>query len=281
MDPELYLAYDGSINSDWVARYALRLSSNTTSRQLTLLHIMDGSLSVDGVVAKVEQLQQDCRRLAVELKISYLQQQKSVVTTLLDAVPSGKDCYCICGARATSRGKGFLAGTISQELLKARKFNTLALRVVNPGLLGCPANVMFPLCGHPRKFEAAMPFLLMLSPCIKKLVLLRVMTFNPLVFRYLSAVRARKAMLAGVSFLRDVMAEIHSMPGKCPFEMDDHVLISDDWVKEVVVQAGKVRSGLILLGASDRLLQSHFYYGNKIEQLLRRAPCDVGIYRKI
>ncbi|MGB5156140.1 MAG: universal stress protein [Desulfobacterales bacterium] len=51
--------------------------------------------------------------------------------------------------------------------------------------------------------------------------------------------------------------------------------------KEILIQTGALRSRLILLGASDRNLPSRFVYGNALEQILRKTPCDVGIYRKI
>lgn len=281
MDQVMYLAYDGSINSDWVACYAIRMCANTEHRQLTLLHILDGTATSNQVGTKLESLSAECRRHGVELKTVFLQLNKSVLATLLDFIPAGNHCYCICGARATSRGKGFLAGTISQQLLRARKFNTLALRVVNPGQLGCPANVMFPMAGHPRKFKAAMPYLMMLLPGIRKLVLLLVMAVHPLFYHYLSVTSARRRRQKGVAYLSEVMTEIGSIPGEHRFVVDDHVLVSDDWAKEILVQAGKVHAGLVLLGASERLLQSRFYYGSKIEEILRRTPCDVGIYRTL
>ena len=188
---------------------------------------------------------------------------------------------CNCGARATSRHNGFLAGTVSQKLLRMHRFNTLALRVVNPGQLGCPAAVMFPLAGHPRRFQAAMPLLHLLSPCLKRLILLRVMHINPLIFQYLPAASARRLRQEGLGYLQTVAEDIaESLEGTRP-QMDDHVLISDDWAKEIVIQAGKTRAGLVLLGASDRFLQSRFYYGSRIEQILRSSTCDVGIYRRI
>ena len=281
MDLEIYLAYDGSINGDWVARYATRLTSNTPARQLTLLHIDDKTIPAERLTAKLENIAHECQVLDIELEVRSLPQQGNVFVTLLATIPSGSDVYCVCGARATSRGKGFLAGTVSQKLLRARRFNTLAIRVVNPGLLGCPSNVMFPLAGHPRKFQAAMPFLLMLAPCIEKLTLLRVMTINTLLFRYLSTAKTKKTLREGTSYVREVMQEIAEQSSQYSFRLDDHVIISDDWAKEILIQAGKVHAGLLLLGASERFLQSRFYYGNKIEQILRRTPCDVGIYRKI
>lgn len=281
MAHQMYLAYDGSINADWVARYAVSMCAATEHRQLTLLHILDGTIASNRVASKIEGLMTECTRHRVELRTVFLRFNTSVLATLVDAVPAGHDSFCICGARATSRGKGFLAGTISQQLLRARKFNTLALRVVNPGLLGCPSHVLFPLSGHPRKFKAALPFLLLLLPCIRKLLLLRVMTVHPLVYRYLPVARARKKMRQGTAYLAEVMAEIEAIQKKPRFLVDHSVLVSDDWAKEILVQSGKVHAGLIMLGASDRLLQSRFYYGSKIEEILRRTPCDVGIYRTL
>lgn len=277
----VYLAYDGSINADWVARYAIRLTGSTPARHLTLLHIQDGTISAQRLAAKLEDIAHECQGLEVELEVRSLPLQGDVFSMLFTTIPAGKDVYCICGARATSREKGFLAGTVSQRLLRTRRFNTLAMRVVNPGLLGCPDNVMFPLAGHPRKFQAAMPFLLMLAPCIQKLTVLRVMTVNSFVFRYLSAAKARTILHEGSRYVREVMEEITQETGAYSFRLDDRVLISDDWAKEILIQAGKVHAGLLLLGASDKFLQSRFYYGNKIEQILRHTPCDVGIYRKI
>ncbi|SHO49873.1 universal stress protein [Desulfopila aestuarii] len=281
MNPVIYLAYDGSINADWVARYALRIACTVTDRRLRLVHIRDGAISGEKLAAKLERIGAECRAMEVELSISTVTLQGDVLTTLLANLPAGEDVYCLCGARATSREKGFLAGTVSQRLLRARQFNTLAVRVVNPGQLGCPANVMFPLAGHPRKFTAAMPFLSMFAPCMKKLILLRIMTVYPLFFRYLSAARARTLLRGGTGYVREVMRDIKQEMGEVGFRFDDHVLISDDWVKEILIQAGKTRAGLMMLGASDRFLQSRFFYGNKIEQILRHTPCDVGIYRKI
>jgi nucleotide-binding universal stress UspA family protein len=281
MAHQMYLAYDGSINADWVARYAIRMCAGTAHRQLTVLHILDGSLTSGRVAGKIEGLSSACTRHGVELKTVFLRFDSSVLNTLLGAIPAGKESYCICGARATSRDKGFLAGTISQKLLRARKFNTLAIRVVNPGLLGCPATMLLPLSGHPRKFKAAMPFFTMLLPCIKKLVLVRVMTVHPFLYRYLSAAQARNKIHQGTTYLAEVTSEIEAIPRNQPLLLDHQVLVSDDWPKEIVVHASKVHAGLIMLGASDRLLQSRFYYGSKIEEILRRTPCDVGIYRTL
>ena len=277
----LYLAYDGSINADWVARYGLRMARSLPERELMVVHVRDTALDQERLAAKLERLTAEGRALEVELSVLTPALKGDVVQTLLAAIPPGEEVYCLCGARVVSRGRGFLAGTVSQRLLRHRRFNTIALRVVNPGQLGCPANVLFPLSGHPRRFAAAMPLLVMLSGCVTTVTLLRIMAVHSLLYRYLSSARVKKLLHEGRVYIRAVMEDIVAVAGEDRFRLDDQVLVSDDWSKELLIQAGKARAGLLLLGASDRFLRSRFYYGSRIEQILRHAPCDVGIYRKI
>ena len=104
-------------------------------------------------------------------------------------------------AKITDRLRnGVLAGIISEKLLRCKLFNVFAIRVVNPGLLGNPGDLIFPLAGHPRGFKAAMPFFLMLVPSVHKLIVLRIMYVNPLRFRYMSAAAAAKLLGKGDTY---------------------------------------------------------------------------------
>ncbi|EKD34523.1 MAG: universal stress protein UspA-like protein, partial [uncultured bacterium] len=195
-------------------------------------------------------------------------------------IPPGENSYCLCGARIAPRGRGFLAGTVSERLLRSRKFNVMAIRVVNPGLLGRPTNLLFPLAGHPRGFAAAMPFLRMLAPSLAGLHLLRVMEVNPFFFRYISTGAVRQRLTEGREYLNRASAEIRSETGAANLHLDRHVVLSDDWAKEILIQAGRIHASMIMLGATERNLPSRFFYGNKLERILRHTPCDVGIYRR-
>jgi len=281
MDPQLYLAYDGSINSDWVSRYAIHMASTLGNRKITLYHILDGTFAVEKIRSKIAAIEQESRAHGIEFDFEILPLKKNLYATLLDTIPATSDSYCICGARITSRGKGFLAGTISEKLLRSRSFNVLAIRVVHPGTLGRPSDLLFPLAGHPRGFKAAIPFFQMMAPNIQKLHLLRIMQVNSLRFRYLSSAAAKKLRQQGVDYVRLVGDEVQRQIGELSYHIDSHVVVSDDWPKEVLIQANQLKVRMILLGASDRTLPSRFFYGNKLEQILRRASCDVGIYRKI
>lgn len=185
MDRRIVLAYDGSINADWVARYAIQMAASIPCRELLLIHILDGSFTRERIEAKFAAIAAECEQHAVTCQSLIRDLSSDVFSSLLKAIPPGEQCTCLCGTRIASKGRGFLAGTIAERLLRCQRFNVLAIRVVSPGLLGCPRTLLFPLAGHPRGFQTAMPFLQMLAASVKRLYLLRVMTVNPFHFRYI------------------------------------------------------------------------------------------------
>ncbi len=281
MDRRIVLAYDGSINADWVTRYAIQAAGSLPARQLHLVHILDGSLTRERIEAKFTAIAVECEQHAVTCHSQILELSNDVFASLLQAIPPGEQYTCLCGTRVASKGRGFIAGTVAERLLRCQRFNVLAIRVVSPGLLGCPRTLLFPLAGHPRGFQTAMPFLQMLAASVKRLYLLRVMTVNPLHFRYISAVAAKKKIAEGHAYLSRIVAEIRQQTTDASWHLDRQVVLSDDWAKEILIQAGKINAGMLLLGATERNLPSRYFYGNRIEQILRTTSCDVGIYRTI
>jgi nucleotide-binding universal stress UspA family protein len=280
MDRKLVLAHDGSINADWLARYALQLAHSLPKPELMLIHILDGTLNHDQITAKFASLRDECLQRDIVCHPLIQTMSGDVFSSLKAAIPGGDHVYCLCGARIAPRRRGFLAGTISERLLHSGLCNVLAIRVVSPGLLGCPSALLFPLAGHPRGFRSALPFLELLLPSVRRLYLLRVMTMHPLLYRYISVRKAKSKIARGYDYLSRVSAEIREYLTVPPF-LDRQVTLSDDWAKEILIQAGKVSASMILLGATERSLPHRFFYGNRIEQILRSTPCDVGIYRKI
>ncbi|MDH5524259.1 MAG: universal stress protein [Desulfobulbaceae bacterium] len=281
MSLNIYLAYDGSINADWVSRYAIHMAANAASRKIVLIHILDGNYSVEKINAKIQLLEDECLAEGVELVRDIRPVTKSVYFSLLTAIPAGSENLCICGARISSRGKGFLAGTISEKLLRRKHFNVLAIRVVKPGLLGLPRQVFFPLSGHPRGLKGVMALFQLMVPQIEKVHLLRVMSVSSYWFQYMPEAKIKKMRLIGGAYLKEVLKEIRQQLDGAATHIDGTVILSDDWAKEILIQASHVQAQMIIMGASDRNLPSRFFYGNKIEQILRRTPCDVGIYRAL
>lgn len=281
MKPTIYLAYDGSINADWVARYAFNMAANGQDLQIILIHILDHTYSPDKIAKKIEAVEAECVVRGGRITSRILPLQKNVFYSLLQAIPAEEESLCVCGARISSRDKGFLAGTISEKLLRRKQFTVMAIRVVKPGILGAPKKLLFPLSGHPRGFQAAMSFFLLLAPEVERLHLLRIMKVSSLWFQYMPATFVRALQTKGFTYVNEVLKEIRQQLGESNIYLDAKVILSDDWVKEILIHASKTHAQMILMGASDRNLPSRYFYGNKIEQILRRSPCDVGIYRNI
>ncbi|MDD2463749.1 MAG: universal stress protein [Desulfobulbus sp.] len=279
MERLIVLAHDGSINADWLTEYALQFAGSLPNPQLFLLHILDNSFTHERITEKFTAISLRCSKLGINCTSLIREKIQDVFSALLASIPSGQQTFCLCGARIAPRGRGFIAGTISERLLRSAPCNVIAIRVVSPGMLGHPSTLLFPLAGHPRGFRSALPFLELLLASVRRLFLLRVMTVHPLHFRYISNERAQNKILAGFSYLNRVTAEIREHL-TLSAHLDRRVLLSDDWAKEILIQAGKLNASMVLLGATERSLPHRFIYGNRIEQILRSTPCDIALYRK-
>jgi len=275
----LYLAYDGSLNGDWISRYAIRFASHIADRALTLIHVQDGTIPAELLERKIEHLERECREEGVELVPQILPPGRNVLSTMLDVIPAGTQSYVVCGTRARPGRKPFLAGTLSEKLLRLAHFHTLAIRVVHPGLLGAPRDLLLPLAGHPRGFVSAWAFFRLFLPEVESVHLLRGMVVSPLRLRHLSSAQMRALREHGARYLATVTDEISRGRGAADFHLDTRIVLCEDWVGEILVQVSRLKANLILIGASEQALLHRVLHRNPLERLLRGTPCDVGIYR--
>lgn len=275
----IYLAYDGSLNGDWVSRYALRLAAHTEERRLTLIHILDGSIAKDQLEKKTEHLATECLTQDVDLITQLHPLSRNVPSSLRRAIPSATQNVVICGTRVRSRRHAFLTGTIAEKLLHCGRLNVLALRVVQPGVLGNPRNFLVPLSGHPRGFKTAWPFFRLFLPDVDSVHLLRVMPVSFLRLPHLSLQQGQSLRRIGLGYLHGVAQEILQLGGAVQFRLDTKVIIGDDWIGEILVQASDLKARMILLGATEQPLPRRLIRTSQLERLLGRTPCDVGIYR--
>ena len=275
----IYLAYDGSLNGDWVARYAMRMALHAHQCSLTLVHIREPALSEDLLAEKLERIEGECAALGVNLHCELRPPAGDVHAALLRAIPPGAESIVVAGTRVRARNRSYLAGTIAERLLQCGRFPVLALRVVQPGLLGHPRRFLLPLSGHPRGVASVWPFFRLFLPEMENLVILRGMIVSPQRLRHLETARIRGLREAGVRYLGNVAEEIRCRRGAADFMMDSRIVISDDWPHEILVHASQLRSRMILLGASERALWHRLLHGRPFERVLRDTSCDVGVYR--
>ena len=172
-------------------------------------------------------------------------------------------------------------GTISEKLLKHHPFNVLAVRVVQPGLLANPGSFLIPLAGHPRGFQSAWPFFRLFLPGVEKVYLLRVMKVGSFPFYECHPKRMHGLRRKGLKYLSAVIQDIKEEIESATFQIEPRVVICHDWPMEILIQSGKLKTRMILLGASERTRLGRALYINSLERVLRGTPCDVGIYRGI
>ncbi len=275
----LHFAYDGSLYGDWLAHYAVRLAAHSEERRLHLVHVRDASRT-NGVLERIDRIRDECRVFGVTLEPELVSGADRVAEVLLERVPSGAEHLLVCGTRARARNLAFLAGTVSARLLARGRCSVVAFRVVSPGILGQPGRLLLPFAGHPRGASFAIPLLRRFGADLEQLHVLFVREVSRLRFRALSAQAAEGLLAEGRAFALRLEQELRDALGE-GFELDASVVVSDDLPKEILVHAGKLRSRLICLGASERSLPERLVYGNPIEVILRDAPCDVAIYRSI
>lgn len=275
----VFLAYDGSLNGDWVARYAIQLAANTPSRGLTLLHVADGSLSPAELETKIAGLEQLCSARQVSLTGATLALHGRVETALLKVLPNAPDDLLVCGTRVRKKARGYLRGTVTERLLAACRGPVLALRVVQPGLLGRPRSLLLPFGGHPRGCRDLAPVLAPLLPGCETVHLLRAMTTGSGRLLHLTPAERQRLRQVGLHYLHHVHQEIELLAGERPPRIDEHLVICDDWVNEILVLASRLRAQLMVLGSSNQPRWRQLLRPSGLERLLGASPCDIGIYR--
>jgi len=275
----IILAHDGSLYGDWVARYAMHFAADEADRKLLLLHVLDGRIEKSIAEARFAHLADSCTESGLTYHQELLAPQPSVHRALRQAIPYDPTALLVCGTRVKPRRQAFLTGSIAELLLRTHQCPVLALRVVQPGLLGLPHRLLLPLAGHLDRIGRFWPILQRLAPQLHFLYFLRTVPVSDLTQPFQSPAHQNQLLLESENYLDRICAELHERITAPPFTIDRRVLVSSDWAHQILIEASRLKSQMLLLGASERSLAHRVFYGQKLEQVLHESPCDVGIYR--
>lgn len=275
----IVLAHDGSIYGDWVAKYALRFATQEDDRKLVALHVCDGKVSEQVAETKLAQLGAECRSADLHFSAELLPLGKSVHRTLRQAIPHDPEALLVCGTRYKPSRRSFLSGSVAEKLLRMHQCPILALRVVQPGLLGNPHDLLLPLAGHLDGFRRVWPIFRRFLPQLEIVHLFRALPVHHLRQPHLTPTRERLLRRIGRTHLDGITASIEQLLEKRAFRIDQRVMISSDWPNEILIQACRLKIQLLLVGVSERSLAHRVIHGAGLERILRETPCDVGIYR--
>ena len=276
----LWLAYDGSLNADWLSHYAIHFARHLPERCVHALFVEDGSLPADDLNKRLRFVEGECELANVKLYTERLANRGNVARTLIERIPAGPNSYVVCGTRIRQRNLSFLTGTVSEQLLAAKRFNVLALRIVQPALLGIAHHVLVPVMGHSRGFGSGLPFIKLLSPNVERLHVLMVQAHQVGPTRFVDGAPSIDEGSAALKYVRRIENELRPVLPSTAL-LEGSVVRAPDPPAEIVLAAKQHRSQLIYLGASERSLAKRLFKGAPYETVLRYAPCDVGIYRGV
>jgi nucleotide-binding universal stress UspA family protein len=281
----IHLAYDGSVNGDWVAWYALNLAARDVDHRLCVIHINTDEIKAEEVREKAAALESECAEAGVEMILEMVPSSgpsvEHIFNDIKGCVHATPGTLLVCGARIRAEGSGYLAGTVSQHLLADQTFDVMAVRVAQPGLLGVPQRFLLPVAGDRDGFLEGAQILRHFGPDVLHVNLLRVVMIKRHLFRRLLGKQAEQLREKGWASLLGLDADLAQLTGVDEWKIDANVVISDDWAQEVIISANRHKSHLILMEASIKDLAAHYAYGNPLEVVLRDAPCDVAIYRGV
>jgi nucleotide-binding universal stress UspA family protein len=277
----LVFAYDGSINGDWISHYAVQLAAAREDRRLDLIHVRHRAAKDAELATKLERMRGECERQGVDLLAHLLPPTRRVSEAIRAATPAGPESFMICGTRAHGRHGNYLRGTESERLLRSGHCNVLAVRVLQPGVLGSPRRLLLPVGAARGDFGSALPFLRLFGPQVSHLHILCVARVGRGRFLRMSHEAKERSRSSGEALCERVEQAIGERLGLGTKIMDAQVVVSDDIPKEILIAANKTKSRLIYLGASQRNLTERLILGSPVERVLRDASCDVAVYRGI
>jgi nucleotide-binding universal stress UspA family protein len=126
-----------------------------------------------------------------------------------------------------------------------------------------------------------LPILSLLAPELTHIDLLHVERVTSTRLHRLTHEQSVRLRQAGVGLCGEVERELLEALHSYGVLIDSHVVVSDDVAKEIVIHAGKLRSRLIYMGASERSLPRRLASASPLERVLHDAPCDVALYRGV
>ena len=236
----LVFAYDGSLNGDWVAHYAVRFAANTAARTLRLVHV-HGRRSPSRTWTSASRASPTSARCSASRSRPSSSARRGARRRR-------------AAARARSRsGATLIAGT------RARPAEP---RLPRRHRLGAPARGRS-LLGHrdarrapgraratraacscrsrarPREAAHALPLLRLLGADLQRLHLLLVREVSRLRFRFLSHEGAERLLAEGRALVAPIEDELRAGLAPHRFELDSSVVVSDDAPREILLLRGQ------------------------------------------
>lgn len=272
---KIYFAYDMSLHGDWVSRYAIRLSLRL-KKELKLVTVSgpEDKITRDGWTEKTDRIRFESEKSNVGFSAELVHSAKPVADVLRAIVSENPENILVCGTRPHNNRKGIFTGSISEKLSGQDLFSVISFRVVNPGILGNPMDLLLPVLNKFFTDRDIISIARKFTGENKKLHLLHVISMHPFSYRRLTHLEMESKRIIGKNLIEDLVEKFRNE--KIGIS-DYHSSVTSSAFREIHVQANRTKSRLILLPFFKQNPVSRLIYGNKMEQILRSVSCDVAI----
>ena len=275
----MYFLYDGSLNGDWVSRYVLHLATEK-DKTVRLVHILDNKTQTPVLNEKINAMEELFTSHGIRFESRIFPMKRNVLDSLLDHISEKTDELVICGTRIREKKYGFFKNTISEYIMKTGKFNVIAFRVVNPGMMGNPDTLLFPVLSDPRTLTHALYFLPYFNYGIQKLQILKLIEMNSLRYSWLDTRNEAIIKKNELIRLQTSIEELIQNSGLDKKIFNIHSVITNDSPREVAIYASNKKSRLILTEFQNNRIFQPFFRNSFSEVLLRKSSVDTAIFQR-
>jgi len=262
-------AVDGSLNAHAAARYAIALA-----------HACGATLYVAGVITPEMTgtdegaLAQSAGALVAEpegkgVPAHLLIERGDVVKTLDSLARTHRIDLVLTASRHEDAEHRYFMRSVPQRLLRVLTASVIVVRVVHLGVLAHPRAILVPVLDSPHDHAERTYLVSRLARHFQA----RVIVFHALAA---SANSGRAVAREAGAGRVEAVCEPLRKAGVAP-----HVrVVTHPLVGEAIMQeAARHRHDLIIMGASQRSLLTTWRRGNPVEEVMRRTPCDLFVWR--
>jgi hypothetical protein len=155
----------------------------------------------------------------------------------------------------------------------------MAVRVVQPGILGIPRDVLVSVPEPATALHSSLPFLRLLVAEVRHLHILRTIRIGRSAHRRLTPQRLSRLRGEGRIHAETIEGRLVEETVLTETMVDASIRVTDDWVGDTIAYASRHKSQLICVEAPLPGPTARLFRADPIERLLADAPCDVAVFR--
>lgn len=276
MYKKILMAVDGSFNAEAAARYAIAIASACRAK-LYIVSIIPPKMhekDIKGAEESVKRIIEEARKH--DLDVRPIIEEGAVAPAISEIVRREKIELAIAAARSEHAEQRFFVRTVSRELMRLLPCSVIVVRVVNPGKMAHPRDILVPIIG--KGYDPAEKVFLTarLARYYKaKIIVLHLKRSITSLFKKGMIKDIAEEEIDGMEDIKYFIDRLKKFKIYPKVRVSYFIKISRTISKEAAAK----RHDLIILGATRRSLISQLIRGNPVEEVLRRTPCDLIILK--